>query len=967
MTTTDGPRRAAIYARFSTELQNPLSTADQITLCREYARREGFHVVAAYEDAGISGAAIQNRPGLINLLDDAKAGKFDAVIVEELDRLSRSMADLAGIFDKLTYIGIKIIAVHGGEADTITVALRGLTGQMYREDTARKVHRGLSGNVARGKRAGGSVYGYRPNPADRGNPVIVDEEAAIIERIFRLYAEGMSPRSICAQFNAAHMKPPRGKLWEASALYGCASRGTGILRNEQYAGRIVWNKTKTIKDPETGRRTHRPNPRSEWQSVEAEHLRILPDDLFNAVQRQLAERAHVKHTNPNVHRRPKHLLSGLMRCALCGSNVSVQGTNKAGRTRLHCSARAYSGACDSPLFYKDEVEELFLDSLCRELANPEQIEAYAAAWAHRVNASADHDNRRRKQITKRLAEIEKTNTRMTEMLIEGLGDTLTLNRKIKEQANERDDLQAELQLIAPASNIAVHPSSVTQFARKLQASRAKRELVVHELKDTGQLHHMVRELVDHVTLSKDEDGRLAMEVTCRFEPLLSENAPSSPRDWGVVSVASVSGQRHAQKQEVKAKARALGGRILFISNGHGEDTDTSFLIRALREADPDLDARAVAIVGDGGAYRRIGVPVVAPTLVLPSGGFTYVDRRLLIGDIKAGLIGNTIAQWRAMRRAAAAVDLVVATGDTVSQSFAFGSKKPFVSFIASLSALYEGTLRLDPLMRIYFRSPRCRLVLTRDDATRADLQRQGFARTAFGGMPSMDFLAASGRDLEIPAGSRMVGLLPGSRIPEAPRNFRLQLRFVEAVAAIAGDGPAVVFRAALVPGVMAGLTETAAAEGWSHDGHGRLTKAGPGGRPMQVRCHDDAFADILEACTLVIGMAGQAADQALALGKPSLMFAGEGPQFSYPFAEAQSRIHGGLSVLVGGGGPADDATIAEAARRLLALLRDEAFLARAREKGPLQFGSRGSSARFVGQILPILEKERAAPGGGSNC
>lgn len=539
------PRRAAIYARFSTDMQNPLSTADQTALCREYSRREGFHVVAAYEDAGISGAAIQNRPGVLDLLADAKAGKFDAVIVEELDRLSRSMADLAGIYDRLSYLGIEIIAVHGGTADTITVALRGLTGQMYREDTARKVRRGLSGVVSRGKRAGGSVYGYKPNPAERGNPIIVDEEAQIVERIFRLYAEGMSPRAICTRLNAMHVPPPRGSLWTATALYGCASRGTGILRNEQYAGRITWNKTKAIKDPSTGNRTHRPNPRSEWQTVEAEHLRILPDTLFDTVQHQLAERAHVKHTNPNVHRRPKHLLSGLMRCAMCGGTIAVQGTNKKGRTRLHCSARAYAGACNSPLFYKDEVEELFLDSLTRELANPEQIEAYAAAWAHRVNASADDDNRRRKQIEKRLAEIDKTNTRMTEMLIEGLGDTLTLNRKIKEQAQERDDLEAELQLIAPATNIAVHPSSVTQFARKLQASRAKRELVVHELKDTGQLHHMVRELVDHVTLSKDADNRLVLDVVCRFEPLLAENALSSPRGWGVVSVAPVSGLRHA--------------------------------------------------------------------------------------------------------------------------------------------------------------------------------------------------------------------------------------------------------------------------------------------------------------------------------------------------------------------------------------------------------------------------------------
>src|SRR5690606_14795364 len=118
---------------------------------------------------------------------------------------------------------------------------------------------------------------------------------------------------------------------------------------------------------------------------------------------------------------------------------------------------------------------------------------------------------------------------------------------------------------------------------------------------------------------------------------------------------------------------------------------------------------------------------------------------------------------------------------------------------------------------------RCRLVLTRDDTTRADLQRQGFPRVAFGGMPSMDFLAASGRDLEIPTGAHMVGLLPGSRIAEAVRNFRLQLRFVEAVVALAASGPPVVFRAALVPGVMAALPEIAQAEGWTLTEGGRLS------------------------------------------------------------------------------------------------------------------------------------------------
>lgn len=134
------------------------------------------------------------------------------------------MEGLAAIHKHMAFMGIDLVEVHGGEADTITVGLRGLYSQLYSEDTARKVHHGLSGVVSRGKRAGGSVYGYRPNPAERGNPAIVPEEAEIIERIFREYSLGLSPRSICARLNVAHVKPPSGSLWAASALYGCAGR-----------------------------------------------------------------------------------------------------------------------------------------------------------------------------------------------------------------------------------------------------------------------------------------------------------------------------------------------------------------------------------------------------------------------------------------------------------------------------------------------------------------------------------------------------------------------------------------------------------------------------------------------------------------------------------------------------------------------------------------------------------------------
>jgi site-specific DNA recombinase len=98
-------KRAAIYARFSTDLQNERSVDDQVALCEDYARREGYAVVAKYEDRARSGASVLGRDGLLKLLDDARAGLFDVLIAEALDRLSRDMEDLAGIYKRFSFLG----------------------------------------------------------------------------------------------------------------------------------------------------------------------------------------------------------------------------------------------------------------------------------------------------------------------------------------------------------------------------------------------------------------------------------------------------------------------------------------------------------------------------------------------------------------------------------------------------------------------------------------------------------------------------------------------------------------------------------------------------------------------------------------------------------------------------------------------------------------------------------------------
>lgn len=117
------------------------------------------------------------------------------MIVEALDRLSRDMEDLAGIHKRLSFLGIEIRAVHEGVVNTVLVGLRGLVGQLYREDNAHKVRRGLAGRVGQGLNAGGKAYGYAPAVGKKGKRIIVEAEAKIVQRIFEEYVAGRTPRA----------------------------------------------------------------------------------------------------------------------------------------------------------------------------------------------------------------------------------------------------------------------------------------------------------------------------------------------------------------------------------------------------------------------------------------------------------------------------------------------------------------------------------------------------------------------------------------------------------------------------------------------------------------------------------------------------------------------------------------------------------------------------------------------------
>ncbi len=243
-----------------------------------------------YADHAISGASLL-RPGVQKLLTDATPSKFDVILTEALDRLSRDQEDIAGIYKRMRFADLRIVTVSEGEISNLHIGLKVTMNALYLQDLADKTRRGLRGRIEAGKSGGGLCYGYDvvKRVDENGEPIRGDRkinktETAVIKRIFDDYAAGHSSRTIAHKLNADAIPGPAGRSWGASTIHGSRRRGTGILNNELYIGRLIWNRLRYVKDPDTGKRISRPNPEDKWISKEVPELRIIEQELWDRVK-----------------------------------------------------------------------------------------------------------------------------------------------------------------------------------------------------------------------------------------------------------------------------------------------------------------------------------------------------------------------------------------------------------------------------------------------------------------------------------------------------------------------------------------------------------------------------------------------------------------------------------------------------------------------------------------------------------
>ena len=498
--------KVALYARYSSDNQREASIEDQLRLCRQHAEKQGWSVADSYTDRAISGASLL-RPGIQELIQDATRGRFAIVLAEAMDRLSRDQEDIAGLFKRMAFAGVRIVTLSEGDVTHLHVGLKGTMNALFLKDLADKTRRGLRGRIEDGKSGGGLCFGYdvvrqldAAGDPVRGDRSVNEVEAGVVRRIFKDYIEGKSSRTIAWELNKERIKGPQGAAWGPSTIHGNPKRGVGILNNELYAGRLVWNRLRYLKDPDSGKRVSRLNQEDEWVVQDVPALRIVDQETWDKAKARQQALAYVPpapgENTLNERRRPKHLFTGLVKCGCCGGGFSMIS-----KDLLGCSTARNKGTCNNRFnIRRDALEASVLDGLRAHLMEPELFKAFCDEFTREVNRlrmerDSDVINRR-----KELDRIERELDKAIQAILDGVPGA-----KLKDKIGGLEARKIELLELVSESKEPIHLLHPNMAAIYRQRISALCESLGDEDRKVEAVE-VLRTLVDQVSLVPEDDG-----------------------------------------------------------------------------------------------------------------------------------------------------------------------------------------------------------------------------------------------------------------------------------------------------------------------------------------------------------------------------------------------------------------------------------------------------------------------------
>ena len=359
-------------------------------------------------------------------------------------------------------------------------------------------------------------------------------------------------------------------------------------------------------------------------------------------------------------------------------------------------------------------------------------------------------------------------------------------------------------------------------------------------------------------------------------------------------------------------------KLLVISNGHGEDTIAVKIIKQLQSLEHENNSEifGLPMVGEGHAYKREGIEIITEVKTMPSGGFIYMDNKQLWKDIRNGLIGLTIQQYRAVKWWGKSGGVILAVGDILPLLLAWlsGCKYFFVGtakseyYLRDENGWLEQTSKIDRLLgsdyypweRWLMKQNNCLGVFPRDTLTTQTLQQYQISAYDLGN-PMMDDLSTSFSFENQPFDRYQlrVLLLAGSRMPEALNNWEIILQGVESM--VENIKEEFICIGAIAPALdLKEFSEPLSQKGWRsidekksfglkiNDANIMFFRK----EQATIMLTQRTYSQSLNYCNLSLAMAGTATEQFVGLGKPAIAFAGNGPQYNLYFAQKQKRLLG---------------------------------------------------------------------------
>jgi site-specific DNA recombinase len=459
--------RAAIYVRKSTEQigvsDEEKSVTRQIEHAKVYATKKGWTVAddLIYADDGISGAEFLKRPGFLRLMNALKPHPpFQILVMSEESRLGRESIETSYALKQIMDAGIRVFffledreRTLDNAMDKVMLSLANFASEMEREKAKQRTYDAMLRKAKAGHVTGGKVYGYDNQEvmAPDGRRLYVlriinPSQAAVVRRVFEMYAASSGLSRIAKTLNGERVPPPRGGAgWAPSAI-------REMLYRPLYRGEIVWNEYQKI---ERGGTKHR-RRRKEDQliKVDAPDLRIITEELWHPVQKrleanqQMYARYDEQASNRNVGRpalrdiESPYLLSGMARCKHCGGPIEALGRDYSRRKGRYygCAYHRKRGTaiCQNALRVEQDVLDQVVLKALSDVLDEDLLEDAVERALEKLRSDKDQWLSRQTAIKRELLLIETCEKHLVDAIARGDNMDPLLTRLRSEEYRKKE-------------------------------------------------------------------------------------------------------------------------------------------------------------------------------------------------------------------------------------------------------------------------------------------------------------------------------------------------------------------------------------------------------------------------------------------------------------------------------------------------------------------------------------------------